>query len=197
MAKIKYQGKQVGTRIGRNGKRHLIDKKEEYAEQIENALIKAFQKPKAPETVAKEIEKFRDKPAFQYSETEISPELQEKLKRSILAYTIYLQNLERKIRDGYARREAARQVREAKTPAEKRRILEEFHSEPSVARKQTALKLECMKEIRAIRRKSALSRLLINSAHPVNSGKEEPNHSVEKVASNTRKRWVRSDKDDR
>ena len=197
MAKIKYQGKQVETRMGRDGMRHLVDKKEEYTERIEDVLNRAFQERKVPESVAREIEKFRDKPAFQYSESEMSPELQEKIKGSILAFTIYLQNLERKIRDGYARREAARQVREAKTPEEKRRILEEFHSEASIARKQTALKLDCMKEIRAIRRKSEMCRLLINSAHPVNSGKEEPNHSVEKVASNTRKRRVRSDKDDR
>ena len=61
-----------------------------------------------------------------------------------------------KIMDRFDRNQTAQKVREAKTKQEAMEILEDFHREGHAHRKITALNLNCMKEVREIRRREAL-----------------------------------------
>jgi len=179
MTKIKYQGKHTETRLDHTGKHHLVNAQSEYQEDTEAVTDKVMYKAPTPSWVRRILEKFRDKPAFQYSYSIIPREFQEKLKESVLAYTRYLQNLEMKIKDGFARNQTAERVKEAKTKIEKRQILEEFHKEPMVVRKQTALKLNCMREIREMRKRAAGYRNMLSAASdPVKSPKPARGTSV-------------------
>ncbi len=56
-----------------------------------------------------------------------------------------------KIKERKIRNDTAADVKKASTKEEKMRILEEFHKEAKCERKITALKLDCMKEVREIR----------------------------------------------
>ena len=165
MAKIKYQPKTTETRLDYEGKHHLVQDASEYLDRVEESTIKGFRQNETPKYTDEQLKKFRDKPAFQYTDEQIPPEWQEKIKNSILAFTVYLQDLERKLRDRVFRQETVQRLKEAKTKEEKRQILEEFHKEPFVERKQTALKLDCMKEIREIRRRS----IMANMSRPAGS----------------------------
>ena len=66
------------------------------------------------------------------------------------------QMLIEKMKEHNTRNGIAKQVRSAKTYAEKKAILEEFHREGFCHRKITAVNLDCMKEIRATRKNFAL-----------------------------------------
>ncbi|MBQ7413145.1 MAG: hypothetical protein IJV07_02590 [Alphaproteobacteria bacterium] len=190
MARIKYQRKPIETRLGHDGKHRLLRTSSAYEEKVEEMIKDQLVQNNTPEFIAKELEKFRDKPAFQYTDKEMSPALQEKMKNSFIAFTLYLQNLERKLRDRFARQETVRRLKEAGTKEEKRQILEEFHKEASIERKQTALKLDCMKEIREIR-KSRLQ-LLADSSHPTAS--TEARESSSKSDERKRLDWRRARK---
>ena len=66
--------------------------------------------------------------------------------------------LKEKMAERSYRNSIAQKVREAKTKTKEDAIaiLEEFHRAPHACRKITALNLECMKEVREIRKKEAL-----------------------------------------